>query len=94
MLFKTIFIGGGNILDVCKNMRNLFDYFIRNLSNITGMKKCPMFWRLYLHYISETSPSDYKKCYYEAVENCPWHKVHYILNCIKFKSIEINNCVC
>ncbi|XP_026804790.1 protein NRDE2 homolog [Rhopalosiphum maidis] len=70
--------GGGNILDVCKNMRNLFDYFIRNLSNITGMKKCPMFWRLYLHYISETSPSDYKKCFYEAVENCPWHKFLYM----------------
>lgn len=56
-------------------MRQLFDYFIRNLSDIKEMKKCPMFWRLYLQYISESLPSDYKKCYYEAVENCPWHKV-------------------
>ncbi|XP_025408410.1 protein NRDE2 homolog [Sipha flava] len=70
--------GGGNILDLCKNMRNLFDYFIRNLSDITEMKKCPMFWRLYLQYIFENSQSDYKKCYYEAVENCPWHKFLYM----------------
>ncbi|VVC44062.1 siRNA-mediated silencing protein NRDE-2,Tetratricopeptide-like helical domain [Cinara cedri] len=70
--------GGGNILDLFKNMCNLFEYFIKNLSGIKEMKKCPMFWRLYLQYISESSPSNYKKCYYEAVENCPWHKLLYM----------------
>lgn len=60
-------------------MRHLFEYFIQNLSDIKEMKKCPMFWRLYLQYISESSPSNYKKYYYEAVENCPWHKVLHFL---------------
>jgi len=70
--------GGGDVLDLCKNMHHLFDYFIKNLSNIKEMKKCPMFWRLYLQYMSESSPSDYKKYYYEAVESCPWHKFLYL----------------
>lgn len=60
-------------------MRHLFDYFIRSLSDVKEMKRCPMFWRLYLQYIAESSPSDYRKCYYEAIENCPWHKVQYYI---------------
>jgi len=70
-----LFLGGGNTLDLLKNMHHLFDYFIRNLSDVKEMKRCPLFWRLYLQYISESLPIDYKKCFYEAVENCPWHKV-------------------
>lgn len=73
-------------------MRHLFDYFIQNLSDIKEMKKCPMFWRLYLQYISESSPSDYKKYYYEAVENCPWHKVYYYTFILLKILVNLNFC--
>ncbi|XP_050422096.1 nuclear exosome regulator NRDE2 [Adelges cooleyi] len=70
--------GAGNDIDLFKNMHHLFDFFIRNLCNIKEIKKCPMFWRLFLQYIAENAPLDYKKYFYEAVENCPWHKFIYL----------------